>query len=281
MSNINCDEFSLKQFVTVTQTRTLYSLYVGTREERKEHGGLGCLMSDLTLSGEAKPMSVKDVLARGLRRTNGKKIRAFELKGGVTYILVGRPMQAQRGVFIVPPGNRYTYTYKGAPLTPGTCLLYNGGVISVIPWQIYRKLYVMASNPVSSGRMKEPREQELLRAPTSRRTPFPGNAGTATPYKGIGFDSALRDTGASTPTVSAPQAAQTLRLRAVGRIFRQNELVGLALSDGQQTRNIPLASCISYAQQGHIENVKAVTRDGGTFLMGNGAPLDTLPIGQV
>jgi hypothetical protein len=68
-------------------------------------------------------------------------------------------------------------------------------------------------------------------------------------------------------------------LTVIARIFNGDDFVGLALSDGAQTRNVPLAQCIAYASQGRIAGIKAVTRaDAAPFLQGVGAALDSLPI---
>ena len=75
---------------------------------------------------------------------------------------------------------------------------------------------------------------------------------------------------------------KTTQLLAVGRILdQQNKLVGLILSDGAQQIRNTLDMCITKAQNGKIKNVKAMTRNGKTFLAGNGVSLEALPHIQV
>lgn len=69
------------------------------------------------------------------------------------------------------------------------------------------------------------------------------------------------------------------KIFAVGRILnQQNKLVGLVLSNGTQQKQYYLAQCITFADKGQLKNVKAVTRNDKTFLVGkNGTSLEALP----
>jgi hypothetical protein len=69
---------------------------------------------------------------------------------------------------------------------------------------------------------------------------------------------------------------------AVGRFLDQNKkLAGLMLSDGSQQRQYSLAQCIALAKDSKIKNIKAMTRNGKTFLAGNGISLESLPYATV
>lgn len=69
------------------------------------------------------------------------------------------------------------------------------------------------------------------------------------------------------------------QISVVGRILnQQDKLVGLVLSDGKEQRSYSLEQCIAFADKGKLQNVKAVTRNGKTFLAGkSGTSLEALP----
>jgi len=298
-----CDNFRQEQFVPARQVRTVLSVYVASREERSACNGLGCAVKDL-MTGEEKRMKISELMKMRVQFPNGKPVKAYSLKGGYTYTMIGVPAQQNFGVFIVPRGeSSYEFLYKDRPLSPMSVILFDGKNTRVIDYRAFRKMFIMLPNPVSSGQMRRDRagmanpmgygqaRQSQAQAPTAFdmfRRPQP----TQQPVQPIqrpvqpqpqpqayqrpqGFPQGMQYPQASPANEQAQ--TNTVQLRAVGRIMRGNKLVGLVLSDGKLQQQVPYQQCWNYASKGRISNVKAVRRGNEEFLSGVGMPLDDLP----
>lgn len=298
-----CDNFRQEQFVSARQVRTVLSVYVASREERSACNGLGCAVKDL-MTGEEKRMKISELMKMRVQFPNGKPVKAYSLKGGHTYTMIGVPAQQNFGVFIVPRGeSSYEFLYKDRPLSPMSVILFDGKNTRVIDYRTFRKMFIMLPNPVSSGQMRRGRagmanpmgygqaRQPQAQAPTAFdmfRRPQP----TQQPVQPIqrpvqpqpqpqayqrpqGFPQGMQYPQASPANEQAQ--TNTVQLRAVGRIMRGNKLVGLVLSDGKLQQQVPYQQCWNYAIKGRISNVKAVRRGKEEFLSGVGVSLDDLP----
>lgn len=298
-----CDNFRQEQFVPARQVRSVLSVYVASREERSACNGLGCAVKDL-MTGEEKRMKISELMKMRVQFPNGKPVKAYSLKGGHTYTMIGVPAQQNFGVFIVPRGeSSYEFLYKDRPLSPMSVILFDGKNTRVIDYRTFRKMFIMLPNPVSSGQMRRGRagmanpmgygqaRQSQAQAPTAFdmfRRPQP----TQQPVQPIqcpvqpqtqpqayqrpqGFPQGMQYPQASPANEQAQ--INTVQLRAVGRIMRGNKLVGLVLSDGKLQQQVPYQLCWNYAIQGRISNVKAVRRGKEEFLSGVGMSLDDLP----
>lgn len=299
-----CDNFRQEQFVPARQVRSVLSVYVASREERSTCNGLGCAVKDL-MTGEEKRMKISELMKMRVQFPNGRPVKAYSLKGGHTYTMIGVPAQQNFGVFIVPRGeSSYEFLYKDRPLSPMSVILFDGKNTRVIDYRTFRKMFIMLSNPVSSGQMRRGRagmanpmgcgqaRQPQAQAPTvfdMFRRPQP----TQQPVQPIqrpvqpqpqpqayqrpqGFPQGMQYPQASPANEQAQ--INTVQLRAVGRIMRGNKLVGLVLSDGKLQQQVPYQQCWNYAIKGRISNVKAVRRGKEEFLSGVGMSLDDLPI---
>lgn len=291
-----CDNFRQEQFVPARQVRTVLSVYVASREERSACNGLGCAVKDL-LTGEEKRMKISELMKMRVQFPNGKPVKAYSLKGGHTYTMIGVPAQQNFGVFIVPRGeSSYEFLYKDRPLSPMSVILFDGKNTRVIDYRTFRKMFIMLPNPVSSGQMRRDRagmvnpmgygqaRQPQVQAPTAFgmfRRPQP----TQRPVQPQPQPQAYQRPQGFPQGVQYPQASpaneqaqtNTVQLRAVGRIMRGNKLVGLVLSDGKLQQQVPYQQCWNYAIKGRISNVKAVRRGKEEFLSGVGMSLDDLP----
>lgn len=298
-----CDNFRQEQFVPARQVRSVLSVYVASREERSACNGLGCAVKDL-MTGEEKRMKISELMKMRVQFPNGKPVKAYSLKGGHTYTMIGVPAQQNFGVFIVPRGeSSYEFLYKDRPLSPMSVILFDGKNTRVIDYRTFRKMFIMLPNPVSSGQMRRGRagmanpmgygqaRQPQAQAPTAFdmfRRPQP----TQQPVQPIqrpvqpqpqpqayqrpqGFPQGMQYPQASPANEQAQ--TNTVQLRAVGRIMRGNKLVGLVLSDGKLQQQVPYQQCWNYATKGRISNVKAVRRGKEEFLSGVGMSLDDLP----
>lgn len=298
-----CDNFRQEQFVPARQVRSVLSVYVASREERSACNGLGCAVKDL-MTGEEKRMKISELMKMRVQFPNGKPVKAYSLKGGHTYTMIGVPAQQNFGVFIVPRGeSSYEFLYKDRPLSPMSVILFDGKNTRVIDYRTFRKMFIMLPNPVSSGQMRRDRagmanpmgygqaRQSQAQAPTAFdmfRRPQP----TQQPVQPIqcpvqpqpqpqayqrpqGFPQGMQYPQASPANEQAQ--TNTVQLRAVGRIMRGNKLDGLVLSDGKLQQQVPYQQCWNYATKGRISNVKAVRRGKEEFLSGVGMSLDDLP----
>lgn len=298
-----CDNFRQEQFVPARQVRSVLSVYVASREERSACNGLGCAVKDL-MTGEEKRMKISELMKMRVQFPNGRPVKAYSLKGGHTYTMIGVPAQQNFGVFIVPRGeSSYEFLYKDRPLSPMSVILFDGKNTRVIDYRTFRKMFIMLPNPVSSGQMRRGRagmanpmgygqaRQSQAQAPTAFdmfRRPQP----TQQPVQPIqrpvqpqpqpqayqrpqGFPQGMQYPQASPANEQAQ--INTVQLRAVGRIMRGNKLVGLVLSDGKLQQQVPYQQCWNYAIKGRISNVKAVRRGKEEFLSGVGVSLDDLP----
>jgi len=298
-----CDNFRQEQFVPARQVRTVLSVYVASREERSACNGLGCAVKDL-MTGEEKRMKISELMKMRVQFPNGKPVKAYSLKGGHTYTMIGVPAQQNFGVFIVPRGeSSYEFLYKDRTLSPMSVILFDGKNTRVIDYRMFRKMFIMLPNPVSSGQMRRGRagmanpmgygqaRQPQAQAPTAfdmfRRPqpiqqpvqpiqcpvqPQPQPQAYQRPQ---GFPQGMQYPQASPANEQAQ--TNTVQLRAVGRIMRGNKLVGLVLSDGKLQQQVPYQQCWNYASKGRISNVKAVRRGKEEFLSGVGMSLDDLP----
>lgn len=298
-----CDNFRQEQFVPARQVRSVLSVYVASREERSACNGLGCAVKDL-MTGEEKRMKISELMKMRVQFPNGRPVKAYSLKGGHTYTMIGVPAQQNFGVFIVPRGeSSYEFLYKDRPLSPMSVILFDGKNTRVIDYRTFRKMFIMLPNPVSSGQMRRGRagmanpmgygqaRQPQAQAPTAFdmfRRPQP----TQQPVQPIqrpvqpqpqpqayqrpqGFPQGMQYPQASPANEQAQ--INTVQLRAVGRIMLGNKLVGLVLSDGKLQQQVPYQQCWNYAIKGRISNVKAVRRGKEEFLSGVGVSLDDLP----
>lgn len=298
-----CDNFRQEQFVPARQVRSVLSVYVASREERSACNGLGCAVKDL-MTGEEKRMKISELMKMRVQFPNGKPVKAYSLKGGHTYTMIGVPVQQNFSVFIVPRGeSSYEFLYKDRPLSPMSVILFDGKNTRVIDYRTFRKMFIMLPNPVSSGQMRRGRagmanpmgygqaRQSQAQAPTAFdmfRRPQP----TQQPVQPIqrpvqpqpqpqayqrpqGFPQGMQYPQASPANEQAQ--TNTVQLRAVGRIMCGNKLVGLVLSDGKLQQQVPYQQCWNYAIKGRISNVKAVRRGKEEFLSGVGMSLDDLP----
>lgn len=267
-TQVHCDRFRQEQYVPAFQVRTLLSVYVARRDERMANRGLGCTVKDL-VSGEEKIMRISALKKMGVKFPNGKRVRAVSLRNGETYTMVGVPEKQNCGVFIVPRGTQYEYIYKGKPLAPGSCIVSDGKMTRVINYRLFRKMFIMGQNPVSAGRMRgsiartAPKQQPVQQPrPTGFPIQFPSN----NPLQGQ----------------AQPQIQQEQKYTAVGRILSANgELVGLVLTNGVKQADVAYKQCIGYALRGVLTNIKAVPRNGTTFLSGNGISIEALPAKQI
>ena len=301
-----CDNFRQEQFVPARQIRTVLSVYVASREERSASNGLGCAVKDL-LSGDEKRIKIADLMRMKVLYPNGKPVKAYSLKGGQTYTVVGVPAQQNYGVFIVPPGEAYEYIYKDRPLPPSSCILFDGKTTKVIDYRLFRKMFIMSPNPVSAGQKRgssrvntptnfgQPRQQAPNNIPNNvydrfKRPQQP--QGYPQQPQGYPQQQAYPQKQAypqqpqayqKQPNNYGNQQAQSNsgQLNAVGRILRGNDLVGLVLSDGKQQMQVPYQQCVSYARKHMIANVEVANRGGTVFLRGNGISLEYLPTTQV
>ena len=298
-----CDNFRQEQFVPARQVRSVLSVYVASREERSACNGLGCAVKDL-MTGEEKRMKISELMKMRVQFPNGRPVKAYSLKGGYTYTMIGVPAQQNFGVFIVPRGeSSYEFLYKDRPLSPMSVILFDSKNTRVIDYRAFRKMFIMLPNPVSSGQMRRDRagmanpmgygqaRQPQAQAPTAFdmfRRPQP----TQQPVQPIqrpvqpqpqpqayqrpqGFPQGMQYPQASPANEQAQ--TNTVQLRAVGRIMRGNKLDGLVLSDGKLQQQVPYQQCWNYASKGRISNVKAVRRGKEEFLSGVGMSLDDLP----
>jgi len=298
-----CDNFRQEQFVPARQVRTVLSVYVASREERSACNGLGCAVKDL-MTGEEKRMKISELMKMRVQFPNGRPVKAYSLKGGHTYTMIGVPAQQNFGVFIVPRGeSSYEFLYKDRPLSPMSVILFDGKNTRVIDYRAFRKMFIMLPNPVSSGQMRRDRagmanpmgygqaRQPQAQAPTAfdmfRRPqptqqyvqpiqrPVQPQPQPQTYQRPQGFPQGMQYPQASPANEQAQ--INTVQLRAVGRIMRGNKLVGLVLSDGKLQQQVPYQQCWNYAIKGRISNVKAVRRGKEEFLSGVGMSLDDLP----
>lgn len=306
-----CDNFRQEQFVPARQVRSVLSVYVASREERSACKGLGCAVKDL-MTGEEKRMKISELMKMRVQFPNGKPVKAYSLKGGHTYTMIGVPAQQNFGVFIVPRGeSSYEFLYKDRPLSPMSVILFDGKNTRVIDYRAFRKMFIMLPNPVSSGQMRRDRagmanpmgygqaRQSQAQAPTAFdmfrrlfRRLFRRPQPTQQPVQPIqrpvqpqpqpqayqrpqGFPQGMQYPQASPANEQAQ--TNTVQLRAVGRIMCGNKLVGLVLSDGKLQQQVPYQQCWNYASKGRISNVKAVRRGKEEFLSGVGMSLDDLP----
>ena len=306
-----CDNFRQEQFVPARQVRTVLSVYVASREERSACNGLGCAVKDL-MTGEEKRMKISELMKMRVQFPNGKPVKAYSLKGGHTYTMIGVPAQQNFGVFIVPRGeSSYEFWYKDRPLSPMSVILFDGKNTRVIDYRVFRKMFIMLPNPVSSGQMRRDRagmanpmgygqaRQPQAQAPTAFdmfrrlfrrlfRRPQPIQQPVQPIQRPVqpqpqpqayqrpqGFPQGMQYPQASPANEQAQ--TNTVQLRAVGRIMRGNKLVGLVLSDGKLQQQVPYQQCWNYASKGRISNVKAVRRGNEEFLSGVGMSLDDLP----
>lgn len=306
-----CDNFRQEQFVPARQVRSVLSVYVASREERSACNGLGCAVKDL-MTGEEKRMKISELMKMRVQFPNGKPVKAYSLKGGHTYTMIGVPAQQNFGVFIVPRGeSSYEFWYKDRPLSPMSVILFDGKNTRVIDYRVFRKMFIMLPNPVSSGQMRRDRagmanpmgygqaRQSQAQAPTAFdmfrrlfRRLFRRPQPTQQPVQPIqrpvqpqpqpqayqrpqGFPQGMQYPQASPANEQAQ--TNTVQLRAVGRIMCGNKLVGLVLSDGKLQQQVPYQQCWNYASKGRISNVKAVRRGKEEFLSGVGMSLDDLP----
>jgi hypothetical protein len=306
-----CDNFRQEHFVPARQVRSVLSVYVASREERSACNGLGCAVKDL-MTGEEKRMKISELMKMRVQFPNGKPVKAYSLKGGHTYTMIGVPVQQNFSVFIVPRGeSSYEFWYKDRPLSPMSVILFDGKNTRVIDYRAFRKLFIMLPNPVSSGQMRRDRagmanlmgygqaRQSQAQAPTAFdmfrrlfRRLFRRPQPTQQPVQPIqrpvqpqpqpqayqrpqGFPQGMQYPQASPANEQAQ--TNTVQLRAVGRIMCGNKLVGLVLSDGKLQQQVPYQQCWNYASKGRISNVKAVRRGKEEFLSGVGMSLDDLP----
>ena len=298
-----CDNFRQEQFVPARQVRTVLSVYVASREERSACNGLGCAVKDL-MTGEEKRMKISELMKMRVQFPNGRPVKAYSLKGGHTYTMIGVPAQQNFGVFIVPRGeSSYEFLYKDRPLSPMSVILFDGKNTRVIDYRAFRKMFIMLPNPVSSGQMRRDRagmanpmgygqaRQPQAQAPTAFdmfRRPQPTQQLVQPIQRPVqpqpqpqayqrpqGFPQGMQYPQASPANEQAQ--INTVQLRAVGRIMRGNKLVGLVLSDGKLQQQVPYQQCWNYAIKGRISNVKAVRRGKEEFLSGVGMSLDDLP----
>lgn len=306
-----CDNFRQEQFVPARQVRSVLSVYVASREERSACNGLGCAVKDL-MTGEEKRMKISELMKMRVQFPDGKPVKAYSLKGGHTYTMIGVPAQQNFGVFIVPRGeSSYEFWYKDRPLSPMSVILFDGKNTRVIDYRVFRKMFIMLPNPVSSGQMRRDRagmanpmgygqaRQSQAQAPTAFdmfrrlfRRLFRRPQPTQQPVQPIqrpvqpqpqpqayqrpqGFPQGMQYPQASPANEQAQ--TNTVQLRAVGRIMCGNKLVGLVLSDGKLQQQVPYQQCWNYASKGRISNVKAVRRGKEEFLSGVGMSLDDLP----
>lgn len=306
-----CDNFRQEHFVPARQVRSVLSVYVASREERSACNGLGCAVKDL-MTGEEKRMKISELMKMRVQFPNGKPVKAYSLKGGHTYTMIGVPVQQNFSVFIVPRGeSSYEFWYKDRPLSPMSVILFDGKNTRVIDYRAFRKLFIMLPNPVSSGQMRRDRagmanlmgygqaRQSQAQAPTAFdmfrrlfRRLFRRPQPTQQPVQPIqrpvqpqpqpqayqrpqGFPQGMQYPQASPANEQAQ--TNTVQLRAVGRIMCGNKLVGLVLSDGKLQQQVSYQQCWNYASKGRISNVKAVRRGKEEFLSGVGMSLDDLP----
>lgn len=255
---ILCDSFRQEQFVPVTQVREIYTVYIISREERDNKRGADCVVKNM-LTGEERHLKLSALLGLSLKLPNGKKVRAFALGGSSTYVMLGTPPTSRQGVFIVPPG--YQYIFGEDILSPGTCILSDGKNLHLLPWHLFRKLFIMQPNPIAAGRLRNQAAHSLPPLTSSQSS----------------FD--MASPNLPTTALPIPPSPKTTREKssAIARITRQNKLIGLILQDGLRQKRVPLNQCIDLAERGEISNVKAVTRGGTTFLMGSGIALENLP----
>lgn len=298
-----CDNFRQEQFVPARQVRSVLSVYVASREERSACNGLGCAVKDL-MTGEEKRMKISELMKMRVQFPNGRPVKAYSLKGGHTYTMIGVPAQQNFGVFIVPRGeSSYEFLYKDRPLSPMSVILFDGKNTRVIDYRTFRKMFIMLPNPVSSGQMRRGRagmanpmgygqaRQPQAQAPTAFdmfRRPQPTQQPvqpTQCPVQPQPQPQAYQRPQGFPQGMQYPQASpaneqaqtNTVQLRAVGRIMRGNKLDGLVLSDGKLQQQVPYQQCWNYAIKGRISNVKAVRRGKEEFLSGVGMSLDDLP----
>lgn len=306
MKQVLCDNFRQEQFVPARQVRTVLSVYVASREERHAANGLGCSVKDL-MTGEEKRIKISDLMKMRVQYPNGKPVKAFTLRGGQTYTMVGVPAQQNFGVFIVPRGGEYEFSHRDKTLSPMSVVLSDGKTMRVIDYRLFRKLFVMMPNPVSSGQMRSGRVRQgmgqsygqpqqanafdMFRRPAQQAqpTPQPTYQPTPQPTPQPQHPQGFQPHGVP-PYQATPQHGQaqtnTGQLFAVGRIMRGDELVGLVLSDGRQQLQFPYKQCWDFAEAGKISNVKAVRSvlENGKkyeYLSGVGISLKNLPTLQI
>ena len=300
---LHCDRFRQEQFVPTRQIRTLLTVYIANLAQRRANNGLGCAVKDL-FSGEEKKLKVAALTKMGLCFPNGKKVKAHKLRGGQTYTMLGTPEQPNYGVFIVPRGTNYVYMFKGQPLPPGSCILWDGKQSKVIGYRLFRKLFIMGQNPISAGHMKRAGQANQFRAgqpqqfraeqpqqfraeqPQQFRAEQPQQFRAEQPQQ-FRAEQPQQPHSALRQNYVQPQAPQQsyptspTQYVAMGRLLRNGELVGLLLSNGVQQVRVPFKQCLDYAERGEVKNVKAVLRNGTKFLSGNGISLESLPFTQV
>jgi hypothetical protein len=89
----------------------------------------------------------------------------------------------------------------------------------------------------------------------------------------------MNTTNKNTTKLAESQFNPTVFLKAIGRIIDSSDnLAGLILSENGVLKQAPLEQCIALAKKSSIMNVKAVTRNGKTYLAGNGISLNSLPV---
>lgn len=275
-----CDQFRQEQFVPARQVRSMLSVYIASRGERSANQGLGCAVKDL-YSGEEKKLKIAALTKMGVRFPNGKRVKAFSLRGGETYTMLGMPTQPNYGVFIVPKGTQYEYMFEDKLLPPGSCIVWDGKKSKVIGYKLFRKLFIMSPNPVSSGRMRGERRPQyggVTQGFPAAQQPVPPRPQQQRPMVQQP-QSQPQDIGYVQAHPQSQQNSVT-QLIAIGRWFRNGKSMGLILTDGVRQVPISTEQCIIYADEGVLKNVKAVPRSGTTFLSGNGISLESLPVIQ-
>ena len=283
---VHCDSFRQEQFVPARQVRSIMSVYIASREERSE--GLGCYVKDL-FSGEEQKLKISALTKMGARFPDGKKVKAYALRGGETYTLVGTPKPYTYGAFIVPRGDKYEYIFEDRPLSPGSCIVWDGEQSKIIGYRLFRKLFIMGPNPVSQGRMRgnvNPQGSVISTSVPSYVAPqvtqpqgFPQGFPNTQPQ---GFPQGFPNTQPQGfPNTQQVQPQTQTRYIAIGRIIRNGLFDGLVLFDGVRQEQVSLQQSMYLAENGLVKNVKAVNRNGKKFLSGNGISLEALPYIQV
>ena len=164
-----CANFRQEQFVPARQVRTVLSVYVASREERSACNGLGCAVKDL-MTGEEKRMKISELMKMRLQFPNGKPVKAYSLKGGHTYTMIGVPAQQNFGVFIVPRGeSSYEFLYKDRTLSPMSVILFDGKNTRVIDYRTFRKMFIMLPNRCHQVKCVEAEQAWQIRWATVRQ----------------------------------------------------------------------------------------------------------------
>jgi hypothetical protein len=291
MRDVFCDKFTDMQFVPAKLRRGVYAVTIrpygagGDGQER-------CLVYDV-MAGTEEMITLRALLRRNLCFPNGRPLRkAWGLVGGRAYTFFDRQPREGYGVFVVPKSSKYRFVGQGRVLNAGECIVRGGVKDEIMNLSCFRRMFIMAPNAVAEGALScgyaDVYSGSNLGSPQLYDMSGGGSSGNSEAFypeahQGLqtGYENQY-DAAAYSPQVpqvppSNPQTPMIYNpdgdLLAVGRLFRNEVLLGLVLSDGQSEKNCLYANAVALAKEGRIRNLGIEYLHGAETLAG----LEALP----